>query len=189
MMWRRRWCATCTSISPSWIRCCVRSMGIGRVTSATLIATLPEWGHLNRREIAALVGVAPMANESGTSRGRRRMQGGRFEVRRVLYMAALSAARSQPCDPDFLSTATCDGQVAEGSVSGLHAKTPDRRASMPWPVATNHGTSRCIALDFEHGYSVTVTRARDLKARMSASANRRLSMRHTRATEQPRSGL
>jgi transposase len=70
--------------------------GIGRVASATLIATLPELGHLNRREIAALVGVAPMANESGTSRGRRRVQGGRFEVRRVLYMAALSAARRNP---------------------------------------------------------------------------------------------
>lgn len=70
--------------------------GIGRVTSATLIGTVPELGHLNRREIAALVGVAPMANESGTSRGRRRVQGGRFEVRRVLYMATLSAARRNP---------------------------------------------------------------------------------------------
>jgi transposase len=70
--------------------------GIGRVTSATLIGTVPELGQLNRREIAALVGVAPMANESGTSRGRRRVQGGRFEVRRVLYMAALSAARRNP---------------------------------------------------------------------------------------------
>jgi transposase len=70
--------------------------GIGRVTSATLIGTVPELGQLNRREIAALVGVAPMANESGTSRGRRRVQGGRFEVRRVLYMAALSAVRRNP---------------------------------------------------------------------------------------------
>ncbi len=55
--------------------------GIGPIASATLIAQLPELGRLNRREIAALVGVAPIANESGTSRGRRRVQGGRFEIR------------------------------------------------------------------------------------------------------------
>jgi transposase len=60
--------------------------GVGPVASATLIAELPELGKLNRREIAALVGVAPMANDSGNSRGRRRIQGGRFEIRRVLYM-------------------------------------------------------------------------------------------------------
>lgn len=70
--------------------------GIGPVASATLIAELPELGRLNRREIAALVGVAPMANDSGNSRGRRRVQGGRFEIRRVLYMATLTAARHNP---------------------------------------------------------------------------------------------
>lgn len=67
--------------------------GIGPVTSATLVAELPELGRLNRREIAALVGIAPMAHDSGTSRGRRHIQGGRFDVRRVLYMAALTASR------------------------------------------------------------------------------------------------
>jgi len=70
--------------------------GIGPVASATIIAELPELGRLNRREIAALVGVAPMANDSGTSRGRRHVGGGRFEIRRVLYMATLSAARHNP---------------------------------------------------------------------------------------------
>jgi transposase len=70
--------------------------GIGPVASATLIAELPELGRLNRREIAALVGIAPMANDSGSSRGRRRIQGGRFEIRRVLYMAALTASRRNP---------------------------------------------------------------------------------------------
>lgn len=70
--------------------------GIGPIASATLIAELPELGHLNRRQIAALVGVAPMAKDSGTMRGRRRVQGGRFEVRRVLYMAALTAAFRNP---------------------------------------------------------------------------------------------
>jgi transposase len=70
--------------------------GIGPIASATLIATLPELGRLNRREISALVGVAPMANDSGTSRGRRRVTGGRFQVRRVLYMATLTATNHNP---------------------------------------------------------------------------------------------
>jgi transposase len=70
--------------------------GIGPIASVTLIAVLPELGRLNRRQISALVGVAPMANDSGTARGRRRIQGGRFEVRRVLYMAALAACHSNP---------------------------------------------------------------------------------------------
>jgi len=70
--------------------------GIGPVASTTLIAGLPELGRLTRREIAALVGVAPMAKDSGGTRGRRRIQGGRFEVRRTLYMAALAATRHNP---------------------------------------------------------------------------------------------
>lgn len=75
--------------------------GIGPVASATLIAELPELGRLNRRQIAALVGVAPMANDSGASRGRRRIQGGRFEIRRVLYMATLTASRRNPAIKAF----------------------------------------------------------------------------------------
>lgn len=70
--------------------------GIGPIASATLIATLPELGRLSRREISALVGVAPMANDSGTSHGRRRITGGRFQVRRVLYMATLTATNHNP---------------------------------------------------------------------------------------------
>ena len=71
--------------------------GIGPVNSATLIAELPELGSLNRREISALVGVAPVAKDSGKTRGRRRIQGGRFEVRRTLYMATVSATTHNPC--------------------------------------------------------------------------------------------
>jgi transposase len=70
--------------------------GIGPIASATLIAALPELGRLNRREISALVGVAPMANDSGSTRGRRRIHGGRFDVRNVLYMATLSARTCNP---------------------------------------------------------------------------------------------
>jgi len=70
--------------------------GIGPIASATFIAELPELGKLNRRQIASLVGVAPFAKESGKTKGRRRVQGGRFEVRRVLYMATLTAAFRNP---------------------------------------------------------------------------------------------
>ena len=70
--------------------------GVGPIASASLMAELPELGRLGRRQIAALVGVAPMARESGGTSGRRRVQGGRYEVRRVLYMATLSATRHNP---------------------------------------------------------------------------------------------
>jgi transposase len=70
--------------------------GIGAVTSRTLIAELPELGSLGRREIAKLVGVAPLARDSGRMRGRRSVWGGRAPVRTALYMAALSATRFNP---------------------------------------------------------------------------------------------
>lgn len=67
--------------------------GVGAVTTVTLLAKCPELGTLNRREIAALVGVAPLANDSGRRQGKRFIWGGRAEVRAVLYMAAVSAMR------------------------------------------------------------------------------------------------
>ena len=70
--------------------------GVGRVSSATLLGMLPELGLLNRQEIAALVGVAPVNKDSGKKRGRRRVYGGRADVRSVLYMAALSAKKFNP---------------------------------------------------------------------------------------------
>jgi len=70
--------------------------GVGRVTSQTLIAELPELGQLNRQEVAALVGVAPFNRDSGKFRGTRTIWGGRGSVRAVLYMAALAARRSNP---------------------------------------------------------------------------------------------
>lgn len=65
--------------------------GVGAVTTLTMLAKCPELGMLNRREIAALTGVAPLANDSGKHRGKRFIWGGRADVRTVLYMAALSA--------------------------------------------------------------------------------------------------
>jgi len=67
--------------------------GVGPVLSRTLLADLPELGQLTRKQIAALVGVAPLARDSGTLRGKRVVWGGRAPVRAVLYMGALVAAR------------------------------------------------------------------------------------------------
>jgi transposase len=68
--------------------------GIGKVAAATLIAELPELGRLNRRQICALVGVAPYANDSGSNRGRRRIAGGRFQVRRECQNFVFEAIRN-----------------------------------------------------------------------------------------------
>ena len=70
--------------------------GVGKVTSSSLLAGLPELGTLNRKQIAALVGVAPLNRDSGTLRGQRTIWGGRSHVRAVLYMAALAATRWNP---------------------------------------------------------------------------------------------
>jgi transposase len=67
--------------------------GVGDVTAHTLIADLPELGQLDRRRIAALVGVAPINRDSGQMRGKRTIAGGRAAVRNALYMATLAATR------------------------------------------------------------------------------------------------
>ena len=89
--------------------------GIGRTTARTLLAELPELGTLDRRAIAALVGVAPFNCDSGQFRGRRRIWGGRPAVRKALYMAALVAARHNPILARFyqrLRAAGKPGKVA-----------------------------------------------------------------------------
>jgi len=70
--------------------------GVGPQTARLLIAALPELGRLTRREIAALVGVAPLACDSGTLRGQRHCWGGRSHIRAVLYMAAVAGSRFNP---------------------------------------------------------------------------------------------
>ena len=70
--------------------------GVGEQLALTLLAYLPELGTLNRKQIAALVGVAPINRDSGTMRGRRAVWGGRARVRTVLYMGALVASRRNP---------------------------------------------------------------------------------------------
>lgn len=70
--------------------------GVGRVLTVTLLAELPELGQLNRKQVAALVGVAPLNRDSGRQRGRRQVWGGRALVRSTLYMATLAATRWNP---------------------------------------------------------------------------------------------
>lgn len=70
--------------------------GVGRVTTCTLVAQVPELGHLTGRKIAALIGLAPFNRDSGTLRGKRAIWGGRADVRQVLYMATLTAIKASP---------------------------------------------------------------------------------------------
>ena len=114
--------------------------GIGPVTAGTLIADLPELGRLDRRRIAALAGLAPIARDSGTFRGRRMIMGGRPHIRRVLYMATLTAIKHNPAIRAFhrrLVTAGRPGKVALTAamrklLTILNAMLRDRR---PWQPA------------------------------------------------------
>ena len=85
--------------------------GIGPVTSHTLLAELPELGTLNRKQISALVGVAPFNRDSGSLKGRRSIWGGRAPVRCALYMATLVATRCNPVIRDFYNRLTAKGKI------------------------------------------------------------------------------
>ena len=84
--------------------------GVGPVTARTLIAELPELGKLDRRKLAALVGVAPFNRDSGTWRGRRMIGGGRTSVRNALYMAALVATKHNPVIKEAYQRLTARGR-------------------------------------------------------------------------------
>ncbi len=85
--------------------------GVGPVLAQTLMAHVPELGQLNRKEIAALIGVAPFNRDSGTWRGRRTIWGGRASVRAVLYMSALVASRHNPVIREFYERLLAAGKV------------------------------------------------------------------------------
>lgn len=70
--------------------------GIGKTVAYTLLGDLPELGTLNRRQIAALTGVAPFNRDSGRLRGKRRIRGGRASIRTALFLSAMSAVRFNP---------------------------------------------------------------------------------------------
>lgn len=106
--------------------------GVGPVTILTLTAALPELGSLGRRQIAKLVGVAPLADDSGPRKGKRRIWGGRADVRAVVYMAALAAIRHNPT------------QAQEGGHRRLHAQVadhPQRNAARPIYVERRKASS------------------------------------------------
>jgi len=84
--------------------------GVGKVTASTLTAQLPELGSCDRKQIAALVGVAPFSHDSGKMRGRRFIRGGRPPIRSVLYMATLSATRFNPVIRTFYNRLISSGK-------------------------------------------------------------------------------
>jgi len=129
--------------SPAWrdTENLLRSVpGVGPITALTLMADLPELGHLDRRQIAALVGVAPFNRDSGILRGRRMIRGGRSSVRHVLYMATLTATRHNPSLATFYARLRATGHPKKVALIAalrklltiLNAIVRDRR---PWQPA------------------------------------------------------
>lgn len=90
--------------NPLWyeqVQCLKQIKGIGDVTARSILATLPELGSLNRRQIARLAGLAPINRDSGKFRGKRMICGGRADVRKALYMATLVATKFNPSIRNF----------------------------------------------------------------------------------------
>lgn len=90
--------------------------GVGDQTARTLIAALPELGELDRRQIAALVGVAPINRDSGAMRGKRMIAGGRADVRSVVYMATLVGVRHNPVLKAFYARLRAAGKPAKVAI-------------------------------------------------------------------------
>ena len=113
--------------------------GIGKTSARTLIAELPELGSLDRRKIAALVGVAPINRDSGAFRGRRMVLGGHASVRTALYMPTLTAIRRNPALQAFYQRLIGRGRPAKVAITGcmrkllviLKAILRDRRPGQP----------------------------------------------------------
>src|SRR5581483_4200368 len=111
--------------------------GVGPITASTIVAFLPELGTLNRQEIAALVGLAPIAQESGKKQGKRRIFGGRAPVRSVLYMAALSARTHNPVIKRFYEHLLDQGKPKKVALTACMRKllvilNALLRANQPW---------------------------------------------------------
>jgi transposase len=113
--------------------------GIGRLSALTLIACIPELGTLNRKQVAKLIGVAPLSRDSGSMRGRRTCWGGRPAVRACLYMATLSAVRHHPVIKTFYKRLRAAGKLPKVAIVAcmrkyltiLNALTRDQRAASP----------------------------------------------------------
>jgi transposase len=118
--------------------------GVGPVLAATLLASLPELGRLDRKAIAALVGVAPLNRDSGTLRGRRRVWGGRAAVRAVLYMGTLVAVRHNPVLRAFYQRLRAVGKLPKVALTACMRKLLTILNAMlkhqqPWTPAYAHG--------------------------------------------------
>lgn len=116
--------------------------GIGPITSRTLLVALPELGELDRRAIAALVGLAPFNRDSGVMRGRRSIYGGRSQVRTLLYMAATTAVRSNPVIRAFYERLKSRGKPHKVAMVACMRKmltilNAMVRQSTPWTPETN----------------------------------------------------
>ena len=116
--------------------------GVGPVTSSTLVVELPELGQLDRRAIAALVGLAPFNRDSGVMRGRRSIYGGRSHVRTLLYMAATTAIRSNPVIRAFYERLKSRGKPHKVAMVACMRKmltilNAMVRQSTPWTPETN----------------------------------------------------
>lgn len=115
--------------------------GIGRITSGTLLVALPELGRLDRRQIAALVGLAPFNRDSGTMRGRRSIYGGRARIRTLLYMAATTAIRCNPVIRAFYERLKSRGKPHKVALVACMRKmltilNAMARESTPWTPET-----------------------------------------------------
>jgi len=114
--------------------------GIGKVVSRSMLAELPELGRLTRRKIAALVGLAPIARDSGAFRGRRMIGGGRATVRAALYMAAVSAIRCNPTITAMYKRLIAAGKPAKVAITACMRKllvilNAVARDQKPWQPA------------------------------------------------------
>ena len=96
--------------------------GVGPVLSTTLLAHLPELGTLNRKQVAALVGVAPLNRDSGRFRGKRTIWGGRAAVRSILFMATLSATRYNPVIKAFYKRLCAAGKAKKVALTACMRK-------------------------------------------------------------------
>ena len=114
--------------------------GVGDTTARTLIADLPELGRLNRREIAALAGLAPYNRDSGRLRGKRAIAGGRAPVRTALYMAAMVACRHNPVLKAFFQRLKAAGKTPKQAIIATARKlltilNAMIRSNQPWQNA------------------------------------------------------
>lgn len=98
------------------------AQGVGDVTALTLVAKMPEMGLVNRQEIAALAGLAPLNHDSGRYRGKRRTFGGRSAVRSALYMATLSATRCNPVIKEFYERLLDNGKEKKVALTACMRK-------------------------------------------------------------------